>query len=401
MRGYYQLAAPPTQAQLDQVVKDWNADLELTNRDRAAIERDWKDVGEKLKTTRGTDLAAQRRSYYQQLELIHNYKIADPTRIEPLGPIQSAAELPDGYRVGYDAAELGARRALVRQGAYGFALWAFFAALALTGGVVLAVRGAVAAASHDLRDGVIFAAALIAVGISLNSTGFDLRQLIINAPWIGDFLSRSWPPNTKFLADVSREMLITITTALLGTLIASVFALPLSLLAARNLTERSWLTRIAYLITRVFFNINRGIDTLIVALVFVSALGLGPFAGVLAIALHSIADLGKLYSEAMENSDKGPIEALESAGAPGSSVIRWALMPQLLPLLMSYTLYRFEINFRVSIVLGFVGAGGIGFLVNQTMRGGEYPSAMVAIIVIVLVVNVLDFISATVRRRLV
>ena len=82
-------------------------------------------------------------------------------------------------------------------------------------------------------------------------------------------------------------------------------------------------------------------------------------------------------------------------------MVRWGLLPQVLPLFLSYTLYRFEINFRVSIVLGFVGAGGIGFLVNETMRGGGYPKAMTAIIVIVLVVNLLDFISAAVRRRLI
>ena len=196
-------------------------------------------------------------------------------------------------------------------------------------------------------------------------------------------------------------MLITINIALIGTVVAAVFALPLSLLAARNLTQNSWLTRSFYYLTRTFFNINRGVDTLILALILVAAVGLGPFAGALAMSIHSIADLGKLYSEAIENADQGPIEALESVGAPGTSVVRWGLLPQVLPLFLSYTLYRFEINFRVSIVLGFVGAGGIGFLVNETMRGGGYPKAMTAIIVIVLVVNLLDFISAAVRRRLI
>jgi phosphonate transport system permease protein len=159
--------------------------------------------------------------------------------------------------------------------------------------------------------------------------------------------------------------------------------------------------RIAYIFTRVFFNVDRGVDTLIIALVFVSAVGLGPLAGVLAMAIHSMADLGKLYSEAIENTDKGPLEALEAAGAPGTSVVRWAVLPQVLPLFVSYTLYRFEINFRVSIILGFVGAGGIGFLIQETMRSGKYEQMSVAVLAVIVMVNILDFISASVRRRII
>ena len=142
-------------------------------------------------------------------------------------------------------------------------------------------------------------------------------------------------------------------------------------------------------------------DTLILALVFVAAVGLGPFAGVLAMAIHSVADLGKLYSEAIENVDKGPIEALESVGASGTNVLRWAILPQVLPLFTSYTLYRFEINFRVSIVLGFVGAGGIGFFIQGAMAAGNYNQMVIGVIAIVVIVNLIDFLSSDVRRRLV
>lgn len=142
-------------------------------------------------------------------------------------------------------------------------------------------------------------------------------------------------------------------------------------------------------------------DTLILALVFVAAVGLGPFAGVLAIAIHSIADLGKLYSEAIENVDKGPIEALESVGAGGANVLRWGILPQVLPLFVSYTLYRFEINFRVSIVLGFVGAGGIGYFIKGAMDAGHYDQMIIGVIIVLIVVNIIDFASSWLRSRLV
>jgi phosphonate transport system permease protein len=128
---------------------------------------------------------------------------------------------------------------------------------------------------------------------------------------------------------------------------------------------------------------------------------LGPFAGILAMAIHSISDLGKLYSESIENVDKGPLEALESVGASGINVVRWAVLPQVLPLFLGFTLYRFEINFRVSIVLGLVGAGGIGYFIQEKMASGAYDQMVVAIIAIVLVVNIIDFASSWLRSRLV
>jgi phosphonate transport system permease protein len=198
-----------------------------------------------------------------------------------------------------------------------------------------------------------------------------------------------------------KALAITVATAMIGTVIAAVLALPSSFLASRNLTQKSLWGRMVYPLMRIFYNVDRGVDTLILALVFVAAVGLGPLAGVLAMGIHSLADLGKLYSEAIENAEKGPIEALEASGAPGTSVIRWAVLPQVLPLFVSYTLYRFEINFRVSIILGFVGAGGVGFLIQETMRSGKYDQMIILVALVVLMVNILDFISATVRRRLV
>ena len=233
------------------------------------------------------------------------------------------------------------------------------------------------------------------------STDFSFNRLIDGWPFLRDFLDRAWPPNLGALQEVASQMLITIEIALVGTFLAALFAVPLSFFASRNLTQRNPLMRTVFTLTRAFFNVDRGVDTLILALVFVAAVGLGPFAGVLAMAIHSIADLGKVYSESIENVAGGPTEALEAVGASGSNVVRWAILPQVAPLLIGWTLYRFEINFRVSIVLGLVGAGGIGFFIQEKMGNGSYNQMVVAIIAIIIVVNIIDFASSYLRSRLV
>jgi phosphonate transport system permease protein len=415
LRGYYRAASTVNAAQSDLVVKDWALDVsDYLQADVKKRAQDWADTKAKLAApAAGTDRAKQRKDYYDLADefALQRRTPGDTTPVP--ATIAAPSDMPPGFAPGPAASDAGVRRVISRSQEYGFQSWVLFSVLALGGGLIALFRrrllaapegGSAAAVKErraELSSAVTLALVVVAVAAGFHSTGFNFRDLWVNWPWIADFLDRATPPDAGFLSDVMREMLITINIALIGTVVAAVFALPLSLLAARNLTQNSFLTRSFYFITRTFFNVDRGVDTLILALILVAAVGLGPFAGALAMAVHSVADLGKLYSEAIENADQGPIEALESAGAPGTSVVRWGLLPQVLPLFLSYTLYRFEINFRVSIVLGFVGAGGIGFLVNETMRGGGYPKAMTAIIVIVLVVNILDFISAAVRRRLV
>ncbi|WP_424950851.1 phosphonate ABC transporter, permease protein PhnE [Deinococcus sp.] len=417
LRGYYQLGSGITAAQSKLVVSDWALDISgYLQADIAKRARDWKDTRAKLSAPAvGTDRAKQRKDYYDLTDEANLWRRL-PGDVTPLPQaIGSPADMPPGFGPGPAASDAGVRRAVSRAQEYGFQSWTLFSVLAFGGGLIALFRrrllavplaGSVAAGQErraELSSAVTLALVVAAVAAGFHSTGFNFRDLWVNWPWIADFFARSVPPNVAFLDEVMKQMLITINIALIGTIVGALFALPLSLLAARNLTQNTWLTRALYFVTRTFFNVDRGVDTLILALVLVAGLGLGAFAGALAMAVHSIADLGKLYSEAIENADQGPIEALESAGAPGTSVVRWGLLPQVLPLFLSYTLYRFEINFRVSIVLGLVGAGGIGFLVQETMRGGQahYAEAMTAIIVIVLVVNILDFISAAVRRRLV
>ena len=159
---------------------------------------------------------------------------------------------------------------------------------------MLAWRPQLRSASDLVSEGVIIVSVLTP---AFAATDFSFQRLAEGWPFLLDFLDRSWPPNGNALKEVASEMLITIEIALIGTFLAVIFAIPLSFLAARNLTQNNSFMRAVFGLTRGFFNIDRGIDTLILALVFVAAVGLGPSAGVLAMAIHSIADLGKFYSE--------------------------------------------------------------------------------------------------------
>lgn len=210
-----------------------------------------------------------------------------------------------------------------------------------------------------------------------------------------DFLSGLWPFNWDILGEVTWQALVTIQIAWIGTLLSLFVALPLSFLAARNASP----SIAVGLLTRFFFNFDRSIDVLIIALIFVSAIGLGPLAGVLAITFHSIGSLGKLFTEAIESTDQGPIEALESVGANRAQVVRWGVIPQVIPYLISYTLYRLELNIRSAVVLGIVGAGGIGFLLLDNIRQFQYRNVSMILVVIIALVLVIDWASARLRAR--
>jgi len=200
---------------------------------------------------------------------------------------------------------------------------------------------------------------------------------------------------------VAEKMLETIFLALMATTIAIFFAIPVSFLAARNLMGGNPITMGIYYVVRTTLNILRSIEPLIMAIVFVVWVGLGPFAGVLALAVHSIAALGKLYSESVESIDPGPIEAIASTGANRLQTVIYAVIPQIVPPYIAFTLYRWDINVRMSTVIGFVGGGGIGYLLQQWIRLMMYEEAGAAVWAIALVVAVLDYASAKVRERIV
>jgi ABC-type phosphate/phosphonate transport system permease subunit len=158
---------------------------------------------------------------------------------------------------------------------------------------------------------------------------------------------------------------------------------------------------IVYNITRTILNALRSIEPLIMVVAFAVWVGIGPFAGVMALALHTIASLGKLYSEQVENIMVGPIEAVTAAGANRLQTIAYAVIPQIVPPYLAFTIYRWDINVRMSTVIGFGGGGGIGFLVQQNLNLLKYRDASVQMIAIAIVVATLDFASAKVRERLI
>ena len=187
-----------------------------------------------------------------------------------------------------------------------------------------------------------------------------------------------------------------IAMAWVGTLIAAVFAIPLSFLAAENLVGRP----IAW-VTRQVFNVLRAVPEIILALLFIPVFGLTPMAGVLAIGVGSIGSLGKLFYEIIENVRPGPIEAADAVGASAVQRLRWGVIPQVAPELTSFLLYRFEINIRASSVLGVVGAGGIGGILGDSFRFKAYGQAGLALIVVIVGTIAVDTISGVIRRRIV
>jgi phosphonate transport system permease protein len=161
------------------------------------------------------------------------------------------------------------------------------------------------------------------------------------------------------------------------------------------------ITLVIYNVVRMVFNIFRSIEPLIWAVIFITWVGLGPFAGTLALALHTIASLGKLYSEAIESIDPGPLEAIQATGASWLQVAVYGVIPQIIPPLVSFTVYRWDINIRTSTILGAVGGGGIGSLLIQWIRLSDYDSAGIAVWLIGITVAVLDYASAQIREQFV
>ncbi|MCS7236332.1 MAG: phosphonate ABC transporter, permease protein PhnE [Armatimonadota bacterium] len=206
-----------------------------------------------------------------------------------------------------------------------------------------------------------------------------------------------WRPS-ETLRLVAERMVETVFLALMGTAMGVVFAVPLSFLGARNLAYGP-VGLAVYGVSRTVLNVFRSVEPLILATVFAVWVGIGPFAGVLALGVHSVASLGKLYSEAIEAIDPGPIEAVEATGASRLQVVRYAVIPQIVPQFIAFTIYRWDINVRMSTVIGFVGGGGIGFLLMQYINLLLWQKAATAVWAITVVVALMDYLSARVRER--
>ncbi len=201
------------------------------------------------------------------------------------------------------------------------------------------------------------------------------------------------------LTAVIDAIIVTIFMALLATTGATVVAAPLSFLAAHNITGDRPLGRAVYLTTRMALNIGRSFEPLVLAMVFAFWVGFGPFPGVISLMLITIASLGKLFAEAVEHIDHGPVEAMQATGANRLQTVLYGVVPQVVPDFLSYIIYHWDINVRISTIIGFVGGGGIGYFLSQMINTSQNHKAGTAIWAIVITVWVMDFFSAEVRKR--
>lgn len=226
----------------------------------------------------------------------------------------------------------------------------------------------------------------------------SLTELFLPVPLADDpaRARQRWWGNT-FPQTVVGATLETVQMALAGTFLALLVAFPLGFLAARNTTPH----RFVYYGVRSALNLVRTVPDLALGLLFVAAVGLGAFAGTLALAIHTATVLGKLLSESVENIDEGVVEAIRATGAGYSQILSFAVLPQILPDLISFTLYRLETNIRAASVLGLIGAGGIGYLMNTSFRTFQYQEAAAIVLVLIVLVMLVDHLSSRLRSMVV
>lgn len=233
-----------------------------------------------------------------------------------------------------------------------------------------------------------------ALGWSYGGAEIDPGKLFSGFGHMREFLSGFLKPDFSEWRYYMKEMVITVQIAIWGTFLAVLLAVPVGLVCSSNIAPW-WLRQPMRRLMDAF----RAINEIVFALIFISAVGPGPFAGMLALFVHTLGTLAKLFSEAAEAIDPRPVEGVRATGAGAIDEINYAVIPQVMPLWISYTLYRFEANVRSATVLGIVGAGGIGFALNDSIRGFNYSDTAPILIIIVLTVILLDMASAQVRKR--
>jgi phosphonate transport system permease protein len=236
----------------------------------------------------------------------------------------------------------------------------------------------------------------VAYAFAIPMAKVDLGALWEGLPRMAGWVERAWPPDLTGLPLLLRRAAETMAMAFLGTTIAINLAGLTCVFAARNITSARWLRVPARLVLDFF----RAVDSFVFAILFVAAVGLGPFAGVLGIALHTWGSTAKLFSETIEATPKGPLEAMAASGANKIRTVRFALLPDVMPGLTSIGLYMFEFNIRASTVLGIVGAGGLGQELKSSMDLLNFPRVAVIIALILVMVTGVDQLSAYLRRRI-
>lgn len=245
-------------------------------------------------------------------------------------------------------------------------------------------------------------AAVVVVGVlhifAFEGTEFRPARLVEGWEGMASFLAEAFPPDLSWdvLGPSLEATVVTLWIGLLGTTLSTPFAILLAVLGARTTSPHP----VVYQAARSVLSFFRAVPDIVFALIFVTAVGLGPFAGVLALICHNTGVMGKLWAEAMEEIDQGPQEALCTAGANRTQQVTHATLPMVVPQFVGLLLYRFDVNVRSSLVLGLVGAGGIGLLINQSIKSFQFAEMLTHIIVVLILIVVVDQVSAFVRRRL-
>lgn len=251
--------------------------------------------------------------------------------------------------------------------------------------------------NHLKRDLSVLLVAALIVG-SAAFAGFDLGRIIVNFQKGGRLLGRMFlRPDWSYAGRIVDPLMETIRMSVVGTFWGAVLALPAAVFAADNFIRNPWIAQPL----RFLLNIFRTIPAMVMASLFVAVFGIGPFSGVTALAIFTFGLISKLTFESIEAIDYGQVEALLAVGADKPNILRYAILPQILPQYFSYTLYGFEINVRAAAVLGYVGAGGIGQIFEQNLAWRNFDRVGLIIIISFLVVLAIDLVSSAVRRRLV
>jgi len=224
----------------------------------------------------------------------------------------------------------------------------------------------------------------------------EFRRLLASAPHMVDFLWRMMPPDMGTFAAVQHAVLETLQMAIIGTTMSVFLAFPLGFLAAENIVHPLLRATI-----RTLLNSIRSIPLIVYALFFVAAVGLGPLAGTLAMAIYSTGMLGKFFAEAIEAIDPKPVEGVLASGASRLQALRFGVLPQVWPQFVAFILYRFELNVREGTILGLVGAGGIGFYLTLYMRSFEYGRVAMLTVIILLMIAAIDALSSYLRSKLI
>jgi phosphonate transport system permease protein len=239
--------------------------------------------------------------------------------------------------------------------------------------------------------------AVIAV-LGVGWHGADMRplDLLTDSGNMGQFAKDFFPPNFSEWRTYSHEMVVTLSVAVWGTVLSLVCAVPCGLMCAGNMAPQ-WVVQPV----RRLMDACRAINEMVFAMLFIVAVGLGPFAGVLALWVHTTGVLAKLFAEAVEAVDPRPAEGVRATGATSLDEIIYAVLPQVLPLWISYALYRFESNVRSAMVVGMVGAGGIGVVLYEAIRSFDYASTAAVLIMVIVVVTAIDLASAWLRAKVI